>query len=150
MRAVVPHDRRHHTHDAAPTDDTPDAGEGDLVSQLRAEAAKYRTRLRAAEKDAEARLAEHERLRERVADMQRQEVERHVADKLGDPSDLWLAAELDDLLDEEGGARPGQARRHGDRRVEDEAALARPSLHRISTAVCGSLRRTAPRVSVRR
>lgn len=62
-----------------------------------AEAAKYRRRLRKAE-------AERDQLAKQVRALRRSEVERQVADRLDDPSDLWRAdgVDLAELLDQDG------------------------------------------------
>lgn len=46
--------------------------------------------------------AERDALLQRVEAMQRNEVQRLVADRLADPNDLWRESELSDLLDDAG------------------------------------------------
>lgn len=76
--------------------DTPDAdAEPDAASAANREAAKYRRKLRTAE-------AERDQLRERVAVMQRGEVERLAGTVLADPADLWHGASLVELLGDDG------------------------------------------------
>ena len=78
------------------------------------EAAKYRRRLREAE-------AERDQLAEQIQALRRAEVQRQVADRLDDPSDLWRAGvELDELLDQDGGIEQGKV---------DEAAAAVTAEH---------------------
>ena len=67
----------------------------DEVRQLRAEAKRHRLTKNAAEQ-------ERDQLRTRVDAQDRREVERIAADKLANPSDLWLTTQLADLRDEDG------------------------------------------------
>lgn len=61
------------------------------------EAAKYRTQLRAAETERDA-------LRANIDGMRRAEINRHAANVLNDPADLWLDTEVDlgEMLDDDG------------------------------------------------
>jgi hypothetical protein len=62
--------------------------------------ARYRTQLRAAE-------AERDQLRQRLDARDRADVERMIASKLIDPSDLWAAGvTLADLVDDSGEISP--------------------------------------------
>lgn len=64
------------------------------------EAARYRVRARDAEQARDA-------LAKRVTQMQRAEVERMAAGRIGSPADLWLAGvELADVLDDAGDVDP--------------------------------------------
>jgi hypothetical protein len=82
-------------HNAQPDDTPADDGEQDDTGGNR-EAAKYRRRLRATE-------AERDALRDRLNVLQRSEVERLVADRLRDPSDIWRdGAQIADVLDDGG------------------------------------------------
>lgn len=98
------------------------------------EAAKYRTRLREAE-------AERDALAERLAVLQRAEVERVAGTKLENPAGLWAAGvELEQVLDEDGNVDPdkvteatvaaaetlGLARKRPGNYVPSEGANARP------------------------
>ena len=82
-------------HQDAAGDNTDTEAEPDATSAANREAAKYRRKLRTAE-------AERDQLRERVAVMQRGEVERLAASVLADPADLWHAASLVELLADDG------------------------------------------------
>ncbi|MCV7111326.1 hypothetical protein [Mycolicibacterium setense] len=89
--------------DGAQPDDTPadDDGDQDDAGGNR-EAAKYRRKLRDTE-------AERDTLRERLAVLQRSEVERLVANRFRDPSDVWRdGAQVDDLLDDNGNIDPAK------------------------------------------
>jgi hypothetical protein len=78
---------------AVDEDDTEDTDTG---AERHSEAARYRHRLRAAESELEA-------TRERLAALQKSEVERLAGAVLASGSDLWLAgAQLGGLLDEAG------------------------------------------------
>lgn len=88
-------------------------GEPDQAQHPGREAAKWRTKLR----DAESRIAELTRdsetkvgaLTARVEHMQRNEVQRLVADRLADPADVWRdGAQLADVLDENGDVDPAK------------------------------------------
>ncbi|GLP74928.1 hypothetical protein TUM20983_20380 [Mycobacterium antarcticum] len=89
-------------HDATPDEPTDE--------KIGNEAAKYRTRLRAAETEntslterLTAAATEKGALEERVHHVQRGEAERLASAKLADPADLWRdGATLTDLLDEGG------------------------------------------------
>ena len=95
-----------HTAPGQPPDDggqdqpTP-LSEGKDTAALRREAAGYRRKLREAE-------GTNERLAERVAEMQKANIEAQVSGpgKLADPADLWLTVKLDDLLAEDGAIDP--------------------------------------------
>lgn len=83
-----------------PTDQTTDEPEGATEQgkdKAGAEAAKYRTRLRAAESERDA-------LATRVAAYTRADVVRHVAERLTDADDLFIVGQVDvaDLVDDEG------------------------------------------------
>jgi len=67
----------------------------DELRQLRAEAKRHRLAKNAAEQ-------ERDQLRTRVDAQDKREVERLAADKLANPSDLWLTTQLADLRDEDG------------------------------------------------
>jgi hypothetical protein len=74
-------------------DDNSEQQENDGIAN---EAAKYRRRLRDTE-------AERDALRSRVEAMQRNEVQRLVADRLADPADVWRdGATVGDVLDDAG------------------------------------------------
>jgi hypothetical protein len=69
------------------------------------EAAKYRTRLRAAEATIEQRDAVIGAMRDEVERLHRREVERAAAGQpywLKTPGDLWLVTDLADMLDDDG------------------------------------------------
>jgi hypothetical protein len=69
------------------------------------EAAKYRTRLRAAEATIEQRDAAIVAMRDEVERLHRREVERAASGSpywLKTPGDLWLVADLADMLDDNG------------------------------------------------
>ncbi|MFE5340721.1 hypothetical protein ACFQ80_10885 [Isoptericola sp. NPDC056578] len=79
-----------------PDDPEPDQGDG----RPDREAARYRTRLRAAE-------AERDQLAERVTAMQRAEVERIAGERIVSGSAIWAAGTtLDDVLDDDGQVDP--------------------------------------------
>ena len=79
-----------------PEPDSTEAGSADEHSPNDKEAAKYRRRLREAEK-------ERDGLQSRLESLQRGEVERLAADKLADPADVWRdGAELSGLLNDDG------------------------------------------------
>lgn len=66
-------------------------------AKARREAAKYRRRLRDTE-------AERDTLAEQLAAMRRSEVERHAAEQLADPGDLWRSGvEVEQLIADDGG-----------------------------------------------
>ena len=76
--------------------DTPD-GEQDNGNK---EAAKYRRRLRETE-------AERDTLKARLDVLQRNEVQRLVADRFADPADIWRdGATLEHLIDDDGNIDP--------------------------------------------
>jgi hypothetical protein len=79
------------------TTDQGEAGEGADAAALRAEAAKHRTKARAAE-------AERDALAGTVATYQRRDAEALVGTRLLSPADLWVgdATKLADLLAEDG------------------------------------------------
>ena len=72
---------------------------GGQVGDLRHEAAQRRRQLREVE-------AERDGLLERVTTYQRGEVERTVADRLTSPADLFLTAEMADLVGDDGQVDP--------------------------------------------
>ena len=81
-------------HTAAPEESEGEAP--DELGRVRREAADRRVRLREVE-------AERDTLRGQVAALQRAEVERLAAERLADPTDLWLGGiELDSLLADDG------------------------------------------------
>jgi hypothetical protein len=68
------------------------------------------TGMRALEAERKARRSAErqlEALGSRVENLQRAEAERHAADVLSDPTDLWRDAELADVLDENGDVQAG-------------------------------------------
>lgn len=77
----------------APTEREPPSW--DEVKSLRSEAKRHRLAQRAAEQ-------ERDQLRTRVDDYDKRDVERQIADRLAAPGDIWLAASLADLRDEDG------------------------------------------------
>lgn len=80
--------------------DERDRAADEALGEVRAEAAKYRTRLRDAEADRDA-------IGERLAEAQRREVSRQVGDRMHDPDDLWMAGtDVADMLDDDGNIDP--------------------------------------------
>lgn len=96
---------------AAP-DAEAEAPDTDEPAKLRAEAAKYRRRLRETE-------AERDQLASRLADHDRAEVERQLGDRLADPSDLWLTTGLDDLRGDDGAIDPDKVEAARDRAIAE-------------------------------
>ena len=88
-------------------------------AKLRREAAGYRRRLRETE-------AEREKLRARLEQSDRADVERLVTGDGGSPNaeDFWLAVQLDDLRDEDGALDPAKVKAARDRVPRRSAALA--------------------------
>lgn len=84
------------------------------------EAAKYRRRLREAE-------TERDTLAGRVETLQRREVERHAADRLAQPSDLFTVAgvALPELLDDAGDVDPGKVDEAVQTLLSDRPGLSR-------------------------
>ena len=65
------------------------------VTQLRAEAKRHRLLKTTAEQ-------ERDQLRGRVDAQDRREIERQIGDRLQNPADFWLTAQLSDVRDEDG------------------------------------------------
>lgn len=103
-------------------------------AKLRKEAAGYRRRLRETE-------AERDKLRARVEDADRAEVERAVTGDRGltDPADFWLAVQLDDLRDEDGALDKAKIEAARDRVLAD-----RPHWRKPAPNFDGGARESAP------
>lgn len=71
-----------------PDDDAPPVAKADREAKLR--------------KRAQEAEAERDQLRELVTGLRAAEVERRLSDVLTNPADIWHAATIDDLLDEDG------------------------------------------------
>jgi hypothetical protein len=87
--------------DPMPSDDATEAVRDPVAHERSREAARYRTRLRAAEEQLGQRDEVIAGMRAEVDRLHRLEAERLAGD-LQTPADLWLAASLEDLRDEDG------------------------------------------------
>lgn len=99
-------------HSADGSDTAETGAEDSQLRKARRDAADYRTRLRAAE--------------DRVAAMQRREIERLAGEKLAQGSDVFLAAQLPDLLDADtGDVDPAKVDERAGAVVRDRPGLAK-------------------------
>lgn len=110
------------TPDGADTPDTPDDGGDDTGSRASREAARYRTRLRTAE-------AERDTVTERLTGYQRREAERLAAERLTNPADLWLEAELADTVNDDGQVDTARLTEAIDAVLATRPQLAKPGPH---------------------
>jgi len=94
-----------------------------LLSRLVSEAAAYQRRLREAEQQRDALLAERDTLRSRLDAAVRADVEAIAAQRLHDATDLWASVEL---AEHDGGFAPDKVGEAVTALVKAKPHLARP------------------------